>query len=31
MQVGKRIPLGTVTFTDIDFATYRQTRIVTLL
>ena len=31
MQVGKRNPLGTVTFTGIDFAAHRQTRIVALL
>jgi hypothetical protein len=31
MQVGKRNPLGTVTFTGIDFAAYRQTRVVALL
>ena len=31
MQVGKRNPLGTVTFTGIDFAANRQTRIVALL
>lgn len=31
MQVGKRNPLGTVTFTGIDFAANRQARIVALL
>ena len=31
MQVGKRNPLGTVTFTSIDFAANRQTRVVALL
>ena len=31
MQVGKRNPLGTVTFTGIDFAANRQTRVVALL
>ena len=31
MQVGKRNPLGTVTFTGVDFAANRQTRIVALL
>ena len=31
MQVGKRNPLGTVTFTSIDFAAHRQTRVVALL
>ena len=31
MQVGKRNPLGTVTFTGIDFAAHRQTRVVALL
>jgi hypothetical protein len=31
MQVGKRNPLGTVTFTGIDFAANRQTGVVALL
>lgn len=31
MQVGKRNPLGAVTFTGIDFAANRQTRVVALL
>ena len=31
MQVGKRNPLGTVTFTQIDFAANRQTGVVALL
>jgi hypothetical protein len=31
MQVGKRNPLGTVTFTGIDFAANLQTRVVALL
>ena len=31
MQVGKRNPLGTVTFTGIDFAANCQTRVVALL
>lgn len=31
MQVGKRNPLGTVTFTGIDFAAHRQTRVGALL
>ena len=31
MQVGKRNPLGTVTFTGIDFAANRQTRVIALL
>ena len=30
MQVGKRNPLGTVTFTQIDFAAHRQTGVVAL-
>ena len=31
MQMGKRNPLGTVTFTGIDFAAHRQTGVVALL
>ena len=31
MQVGKRNPLGTVTFTGLDFGGKRQTRVVALL
>ena len=31
MQVGKRNPLGTVTFTGIDFAAHCQTRVAALL
>jgi putative heme iron utilization protein len=31
MQVGKRNPFGTVTFTGIDFGGKRQTRVVPLL
>ena len=31
MQVGQRNPLGTVTFTGIDFAAHRQTGVVALL